>query len=122
MAAKRPEWQRRLKRYWTRLRAVVRKVRRWRSRQRARKPRFFTPAFQVMYILTAVSGALTWLSWRLMWYLPQAAKMEQIAETGVDPETVTVLVSQDAYAIFAGMCALTMFCILIWLFVWIRKL
>ena len=59
---------------------------------------------------------------RLMWYLPQAAKMEQIAETGVDPETVTVLVSQDAYAIFAGMCALTMFCILIWLFVWIRKL
>ena len=57
-----------------------------------------------------------------MWYLPQAAKMEQIAETGVDPETVTVLVSQDAYAIFAGMCALTMFCILIWLFVWIRKL
>ncbi len=105
MAAKRPEWQRRLKRYWTRLRAVVRKVRRWRSRQRARKPRFFTPAFQVMYILTAVSGALTWLSWRLMWYLPQAAKMDLVADTGVDPETVTVLVSQDAHAIFAGMLA-----------------
>ena len=122
MAAKRPEWQRRLKRYWARLRAVLRKARRWRSRQRARKPRFFTPAFQVMYILTAVSGALTWLSWRLMWYLPQAAKMDLVADTGVDPETVTVLVSQDAHAIFAGMCAITFLCVLVWLVVWLKKL
>lgn len=104
------------------LRGLWRKARRLWAKHKKRQPKFFTPAFRVMYVLTAVSAALTWLSWRLMWYLPQAAKMEQIAETGVDPETVTVMVSQDAYAIFAGMCALTMFCILIWLFVWIRKL
>ena len=98
------------------------KARRLWSRHQKRQPRFFTPAFRVMYILTAVSGGLTWLSWRLMWYLPQAAKMDLIASTGVDPDSVTVLVSQDAYAIFAGMCALTLLCVLIWIFVWIRKL
>lgn len=104
------------------LRRLWRKARRLWARHKKRQPRFFTPAFRVMYVLTAVSAALTWLSWRLMWTLPQAAKMEYIAETGVDPETVTVLVSRDAYAIFAGLCVLTLLCILIWLFVWIRKL
>lgn len=92
------------------------------SRHRNRRPRFFTPAFQVMYILTVVSAVLTWLSWKLMWYLPQAAKMDLIADTGVDPDSVTVLVSQDAYAIFAGMCVLTLLCALCWLFVWLKKL
>ena len=41
---------------------------------------------------------------------------------GVDPDSVTVLVSQDAYAIFAGMCILTLFCVFVWLFVWLKKL
>lgn len=122
MAAKQPQWQRQLRRGWARLRALVHKVRRWRSRWKARKPKFFTPAFQVMYIFTAVSGALTWLSWKLMWYLPQAAKMNLVADTGVDPETVTVLVSQEAHAIFAGMCAITFLCVLVWLVVWLKKL
>lgn len=102
--------------------ALLRVLRRRLARFHARRPRFFTPAFQVMYILTAVSAALTWLSWKLMWYLPQAAKMELIASTGVDPDSVTVLVSQDAYAIFAGMCILTLFCVFVWLFVWLKKL
>ncbi len=48
--------------------------------------------------------------------------MELIASTGVDPDSVTVLVSQDAYAIFAGMCILTLFCVFVWLFVWLKKL
>lgn len=122
MAAKKPGWRRQLRRMWLRGRVLLHRGRRLRSRWRARKPRFFTPAFQVMYILTAVSGALTWLSWRLMWYLPQAAKMNLVAETGVDPETVTVLVSRDAYAIFAGMCVITFLCVVVWLVVWLKKL
>ena len=122
MAVNRSQWQQKLKQCWAWLRAAVRKIRRWRSRWQARRPRFFTPAFQVMYILTAVSAVLTWLSWKLMWYLPQAAKMELIASTGVDPDSVTVLISQDAYAIFAGMCILTLFCVFVWLFVWLKKL
>jgi len=98
------------------------RARRLWSRYQNRRPRFFTPAFKVMYILTAVSGALTWLSWKLMWYLPQAAKMDLAASAGVDPDSVTVLVSRDAYAIFAGMCVLTLLCVLVWLFVWLKKL
>ena len=42
--------------------ALLRVLRRRLARFHARRPRFFTPAFQVMYILTAVSAALTWLS------------------------------------------------------------
>ena len=104
------------------LRTWWRKARRLWAKHKKRQPKFFTPAFRVMYILTAVSAALTWLSWRLMWYLPQAAKMDLIASTGVDPDSVTVMVSQDAYAIFAGMCVLTLLCALCWLFVWLKKL
>lgn len=122
MAAKKPGWRRQLRRVWLRGRVLLHRGRRLRSRWRARKPKFFTPAFQVMYLLTAVSGALTWLSWRLMWYLPQAAKMNLVAETGVDPETVTVLVSQDAHAIFAGMCVITFLCAVVWLVVWLKRL
>ena len=122
MPAKLSPWQRRLRRVCVRLRALIHRARRLRSRWRARRPKFFTPAFQVMYILTAVSGALTWLSWRLMWYLPQAAKMNLVAETGVDPDAVTVLVSRDAQAIFAGMCVITLLCVLVWLVVWLKKL
>ena len=103
-------------------RELLKKLRRGLRRHNARRPRFFTPAFRAMYILTAVSAALTWVSWQLIHYLPQAAKMDLVAETGVDPDSMTVLVSQDAYAIFAGLCALTLLCVLIWLFVWIRKL
>lgn len=104
------------------LRSFWRRGRRLWAKHKKRQPRFFTPAFRVMYILTTVSAVLTWLSWRLMWYLPQVAKMDLIASTGVDPDTVTVMVPQDAYAIFAGLCALTLLCALIWLFVWLRKL
>ena len=114
MAVKQPDLAK-AKAIWKKLRTVLR-------RQRARQPRFFTPAFKVMYVLTAVSAALTWLSWELMWYLPKAAKMDLVADTGVDPNTVTILVSQDAYAIFAGLCVLTLLCVLAWLFVWLRKL
>ena len=104
------------------LRSFWRRGRRLWAKHKKRQPRFFTPAFRVMYILTTVSAVLTWLSWRLMWYLPQAAKMDLVADTGVDPETVTVLVSQDAHAIFAGMCAITFLCVLVWLVVWLKKL
>lgn len=122
MPANLPLWQRRLRRVRARLRVLLHRARRLRSRWRARRPKFFTPAFQVMYILTAVSGALTWLSWKLMWYLPQAARMNLVAETGVDPDTVTVLVSRDALAIFAGMCVITLLCVLVWLVVWLKKI
>lgn len=122
MAAKLPPWRRRLRRIRRRLRVLLHRARRLRSRWKARRPKFFTPAFQVMYLLTAVSGALTFLSWKLMWYLPQAAKMNLVAQTGVDPDTVTVLVSRDAQAIFAGMCVITLFCVLVWLVVWLKKL
>jgi len=122
MAAKQVPWRRKLRRILARLRVLTHKIRRRRSRWRARKPKFFTPAFQVMYVLTAVSGALTFLSWKLMWYLPQAAKMNLVADTGVDPDAVTVLVSQSAHAIFAGMCAITLLCVLAWLVVWLKKL
>ncbi len=106
----------------TQAKALLKKLRKALRRHRDRQPRFFTPAFRVMYILTAVSAALTWLSWQLMHYLPQAAKMDLAAETGVDPDSVTVLVSQDAYAIFVGLCVLTLLCILVWIFVWLRRL
>ena len=122
MAAKLPPWRRRLRCIRRRLSALLHRARRLRSRWRARRPKFFTPAFQVMYFLTAVSGALTWLSWKLMWYLPQAAKMNLVAQTGVDPDTVTVLVSRDAQAIFVGMCVITFLCVLIWLVVWLKKI
>ena len=103
-------------------RELLRKVRRFLRRQKARRPRFFTPAFRVMYVLTAVSATLTWLSWQLLHTLPQAAKMDLVADTGVDAGSMTVLVSQDAYAIFAGLCALTLLCVLVWIFVWLRRL
>ena len=122
MPANLPLWQRRLRRVRAKLRVLLHRARRLRSRWRARRPKFFTPAFQVMYILTAVSGALTCLSWKLMWYLPHAARMNLVAETGVDPDTVTVLVSRDALAIFAGMCVITLLCVLVWLVVWLKKI
>lgn len=121
MAQQRP-WRERLRRYRKRGGVLLHRLRRRLARSRKRRPRFFTPAFQAMYLLTAVSGALTWLSWRLMWTLPQAARMNLIADTGVDPESVTVLVSRDAHAIFVGMCVITGLCALCWLIVWLKKL